>query len=323
MKENQNYVKREGTSQEKNQKRDFIMLPTVDFCFKELMQNENVRKGIVSALLKVSPEEVEGTELMPTILRKQYEDDKYGVLDVRVRLKNGTQIDFEMQVICFDYWANRTIYYLSKMYIEQIKEGDEYDELQKCIHVSILDHVYFPQDQECYRRVTFCDTETGDEYSDLMEIHILELPKLPAEQKNETDLMQWMRFLGGKCREDFEKMVEKNSCFKEAYNVLDKLSTDEEKRMEYEARQKAIRDYNAMMKTAERRGMESGMKKGMEEGIEKGMEEGIEKGIAAMIETYQEFHISREDAIKRLIKQFDITEMKSKKYINRYWKNAD
>ena len=35
---------------------DFIMLPTVDFCFKELMQNENIRKGIVAALLKLHPE---------------------------------------------------------------------------------------------------------------------------------------------------------------------------------------------------------------------------------------------------------------------------
>lgn len=37
---------------------DFIMLPTVDFCFKELMQNENIRKGIVAALLKLRPEDV-------------------------------------------------------------------------------------------------------------------------------------------------------------------------------------------------------------------------------------------------------------------------
>ena len=29
-------------------------------------------------------------------------------------------------------------------------------------------------------------------------MHILELSKLPPEQKNETDLLQWMRFLGGK-----------------------------------------------------------------------------------------------------------------------------
>lgn len=93
---------------------DFIMLPTVDFCFKELMQNENIRKGIVAALLKLHPEDVEKTDLMPTILQKQYEDDKYGILNVRVKLKNGVQIDFEMQVVYYDYWANRSAYYLGK-----------------------------------------------------------------------------------------------------------------------------------------------------------------------------------------------------------------
>lgn len=68
---------------------DFIMLPTVDFCFKELMNNEKVRKGIIVALLGVTPSEVEETTLMPTILRKESQDDKYGILDVRVKLKNG------------------------------------------------------------------------------------------------------------------------------------------------------------------------------------------------------------------------------------------
>ncbi|HJB95285.1 MAG TPA: hypothetical protein H9765_06640 [Candidatus Mediterraneibacter intestinigallinarum] len=30
---------------------NFIMLPTVDFCFKELMKNPKVRKGFVGAIL--------------------------------------------------------------------------------------------------------------------------------------------------------------------------------------------------------------------------------------------------------------------------------
>ena len=156
------------------------MLPTVDFCFKELMQNENVRKGIIAAILNKRPDEIVNTELLPTILRKDSEDDKYGILDVRVQLDNEVQIDFEM--------------------------------------------------------------------------HILELPKLPPEQKSETDLMQWMRFLNGKRREDFEKMAKKNSCFEEAYKELDKLSADEKKRLEYEARQKAIRDRDILIKTGENRG---------------------------------------------------------------------
>lgn len=256
MKENPRKVSKSAIKSENalNEKEDFIMLPTVDFCFKELMQNENVRKGIIAAILNRHPDEILNTELLPTILRKDSEDDKYGILDVRVQLDNEVQIDFEMQVVYYDYWANRTIYYLSKMYTEQIREGDSYDRLQKCIQVSILAHVLFQEDEECYRRISFCDVKTGKEYTDLMEMHILELPKLPPEQKSETDLMQWMRFLNGKRREDFEKMAKKNSCFEEAYKELDKLSADEKKRLEYEARQKAIRDRDILIKTGENRG---------------------------------------------------------------------
>ena len=63
---------------------NFIMLPTVDFCFKELMQNKEVGKGILSALLRKNPEELEDTELLPTILQPEYQDEKLGILDVRV-----------------------------------------------------------------------------------------------------------------------------------------------------------------------------------------------------------------------------------------------
>ena len=113
------------------------------------------------------------------------------------------------QVEAFDCWANRSVYYLSKMYAGEIKEGEGYDCLKKCIHVSILAYDHFRDDKECYRRIAFCDTKTGKEYTDLMEMHILELSKLPPEEKNETSLLQWMRFLGGKTRKDFEEISEK------------------------------------------------------------------------------------------------------------------
>lgn len=55
---------------------NFIMLPTVDFCFKELMKNAKVRKGFVAAILGQDPETIRKTILVPTELRKESEDDK-------------------------------------------------------------------------------------------------------------------------------------------------------------------------------------------------------------------------------------------------------
>ena len=305
----------------KEKQEDFIMLPTVDFCFKELMQNDNIRKNIIAALLNVPASEVENTKLMPTILRKESKDDKYGILDVLVRLKDGEQIDFEMQVEAFDCWANRSVYYLSKMYTSEIKEGEGYDCLKKCIHVSILAYDHFLDDKECYRRIAFCDTKTGKEYTDLMEMHILELSKLPPEEKNETSLLQWMRFLGGKTRKDFEEMAKKNSELEEAYDVLDKLSADEKKRLEYETRQRAIRDYNIGMLTAERRGIEAGRKIGRQEGREEGRQEGRQEGETLGVSRINQLilelskHGRTDDIVKaaadkeyqeKLLKEFDL-----------------
>jgi len=236
---------------------NFIMMPTVDFCFKELMQNPKVRKGFIAALLHVEPEMIGETILMPTILRRESEQDKLGILDVRVLMQDGTQFDMEMQVTYFEYWDRRVLFYLSKMFADQLQKGEPYEKLQKCIHVSILDFNCFP-DEECYRVINFCDKETGKIYTDLMEIQILELRKLPKEVKSGEDITAWMRFFGGKSREEFELMAKENEYLNEAYDTLKRISADEQKRMEYEAREKALKDYNSQMGSALRRGEKIG-----------------------------------------------------------------
>ena len=234
---------------------NFIMLPTVDFCFKELMQNSKVRQGFIAALLGKDPEEIRETTILPTSTRLEYEDDKLGILDVAVSLQDGTKLDLEMQVLNFAYWTNRILFYLSKMYTGQLKKGDPYDNLKKCIHVSVLDFIHFPEDKRCYHKISFCDVKTGIPYTDLMELHILELRKLPEKARNEEGVIRWMRFFNGKKKEDFEEMAKTDQYMAEAFSELEKLSADERKRLEYEAREKAVRDYNRRMGGELRRGL--------------------------------------------------------------------
>lgn len=116
-----------------------------------------------------------------------------------------------------------------------------------------------------------------------MEIQILELQKLSQDQKDGNGLINWMRFLGGKNRREFEEMAKTDEYIGEAYRELEKLSADEKAKLEYEAREKAIRDYNSQMSSALRRGMQRGMEKGMEQGMKQGMQQGIEQGRQDMI----------------------------------------
>ena len=78
---------------------NFIMLPTVDVCFKGLMYNPKVRKGFIAALLGADPAAVRETVLLPTALRQEYPDEKLGILDVRALMEDGAQINMEMQIL--------------------------------------------------------------------------------------------------------------------------------------------------------------------------------------------------------------------------------
>ena len=44
-------------------KSDFLMKPKVDFAFKEIMMNPNVRIGFLSAILKLNPNDVKETQI--------------------------------------------------------------------------------------------------------------------------------------------------------------------------------------------------------------------------------------------------------------------
>ncbi len=266
---------KEEDHMKKYSKENFIMLPTVDFCFKELMRNPKVRRGFIAAVLGKDPSEVRKTSLISTELDKGSEDAKQGILDVKVEMEDETKINMEMQVAYFQFWPNRILFYLSKTYAGQIKAGEDYNALKKCIHVSILDFIHFPRDKRCYRKITLCDAETGEPYTDLLEIHILELQKLPPEEQNENGLIRWMRFFGGKTRKEFEDMAKQDEYIEEAYDELKKLSADEKKRLEYEARERAVLDYNTQMKSARNKGRSEGMAAGKQIIISKMHEKGM------------------------------------------------
>ena len=69
-------------------------------------------------------------------------------------------------------------------------------------------------------------------------------------------------------------MAKTNEYLDEAYNTLLQLSADDKKRLEYEAREKALKDYNTQIKSAEKRGLKAGEEIGRKAGEEIGRKAG-------------------------------------------------
>ncbi len=321
----------------------FLMKPKVDFCFKELMEDAEIRTGFISALLGIEPEKIAWTKLLPTHLRTEYPEDKLGILDIRVSISEQTkgtngsletesQMDLEIQLAPFPLWPERSVFYLAKMFTGEIHKGQNYEVLQKCIHVGILDFILYEEDEEFYSRFHLWEDHRHRMYTDKLEIHILELPKLKNQDYPDTELLNWARFFNAEQKEEFEMAAEASPHLEKAYERLMDISADEEKRLEYEAREKAIRDHNYLMNYNLKRGLEEGQKKGMELGLKEGREQGLQQGLQqgvqqtleqsakAFIEMCQDDSHSREETASRLIRRLSLSPETTETYLEKYWK---
>ena len=119
-------------------------------------------------------------------------------------------------------------------------------------------------------------------------------------------------------------MAKTNEYLDEAYSTLLDLSADDLKRLEYETRERALRDYNSQMESAERRGLakgeELGQKLGQKIGQKIGEEREREYGIQVLIETCQEMGFAKEMTMKKIMEKYNLTSEEAQEKTSQYWK---
>jgi predicted transposase/invertase (TIGR01784 family) len=221
-----------------------ILPPTDDWIFKLLFGDERHKSSLISllqAFVDLPDEEYELT-FLDSYLKPESEDDKLGIVDVKVRTKTGKIIDIEIQVNPFKNIGKRLSFYKSKLIVEQIGKGDRYNVIQKVICICISNYELFPGAAGYLNNFKFYNPKNGLCFEDIPEeVYTLELPKAPVKSDGTTG-WEWMQFLRGKQREEFDMIAAKNPEIRKAVDTLYELSADEKVRAEYEMRQKAWRD---------------------------------------------------------------------------------
>ena len=101
---------------------DFLMKPKIDFAFKEIMENEKARTGFLAAVLQLDPKDIKETRILNSNLRKVHENDKLGILDVRILMNDDTHIDTEIQLSELKIWGDRALFYISKCILDRLKK---------------------------------------------------------------------------------------------------------------------------------------------------------------------------------------------------------
>ncbi len=109
-------------------------------------ETKSVTKELVGSILEEEITEID-LEQNP-ILEKNIKDEKIGILDIRAKLNNDTNCNVEIQLVDQKNIEKRALYYWSKMYIESIKAGHDYSELEKHVKTLMIFILFFKNN--CY-----------------------------------------------------------------------------------------------------------------------------------------------------------------------------
>ena len=243
-----------------------LLNPKIDFVFKKIFGSEKhpgVLISFLNAVLKPK-NNITDVEIKNTDIDKSYIEDKFSRLDVKAVTSKNEIINIEIQLKNEYNMIQRSLYYWSKLYEEQLEEGDRYDKLCRKVCINILDFKYLKNDR-FHNGYRLKEIETNEELTDLEEIHFIEIPKLKKinSEKDIVDVLEgWVEFLRDPESEVVRKLEMTNKEIREAKDELYRLSMDEKERALYFIREKSIRDEISALANAEEKGMERGIKKG-------------------------------------------------------------
>ncbi|HAT4117637.1 TPA: Rpn family recombination-promoting nuclease/putative transposase [Clostridium perfringens] len=240
-----------------------LLNPQIDFVFKKIFgteKNKPILINFLNAVIKPTTP-IKDVEIKNNDIDKDFIEDKFSRLDVKATTSNKEHINIEIQVKNEYNMIQRTLYYWSKMYSEQIQNRDNYSKLERTVCINILNFKYLKNDKyhNAYR---LKEITSNEELTDLQEIHFIELPKFNeignkeyVENVEKMDALEkWLEFLVEPESNTVRQLELSNEEIKLAKSELYRLSMDSKEREQYNMREKAIYDRISALENAEAKG---------------------------------------------------------------------
>ncbi|KGM92926.1 Rpn family recombination-promoting nuclease/putative transposase [Clostridium botulinum] len=242
----------------------YLLSPKVDFVFKRIFGNEKHPEILISFLNAVmKPKDlIESVQIKNSDIEKEHIEDKYSRIDIKAITNKGEYINIEIQVKNEYNMIKRSLYYWSKMFEDQIVEGDNYNKLKKTVCINILDFKYLKNDR-VHNAYRLKEINTNEELTDTMELHFIEIPKLRKLNDSEdvSDMLEaWVAFIQSPDSEIVEKLEMSKKEIKEAKSELVRMSGDSKERYMYKKRKESILEKVSLIESAEQKGIEKGKK---------------------------------------------------------------
>ena len=250
-----------------------------DYLFKLLLgseENKACLQDFLECVLDIPTGMITDLELLDKELTKDEITDKTGILDIKLRLKDGTTIDIEIQNSWSAEFIPRTLFYWSKMYIEGFKEGESYTSLTCCIAINLISQG-FKLNREIHSAYSILEQKNYQPLTDLLEIHFLNLTAVRGPEirqsittKKQEKLLNWLRFIETDDKEVRTMLATTSPVLQMLNEKIDILSLNPEERKLYESRMKLKSDIATISEVQFKAGIERGKSLGLAEGEARG-----------------------------------------------------
>ena len=275
--------------------------PKSDFAFKKIFGSEQSHDILISFLNGILYDG-QGTIASVQILNPYQPPKVRGMkdtfLDIKAKLDDGTTVIIEMQVLNVEGFEKRVLYNAAKGYSTQLSIGEDYQQLDPVIALTVTDFEMFPGlNTVVFRFVLKEKTFLIDYPINDIELVFVELPKFHSPIEEIHGLKeQWIYFLqNARTLDNIPSQPSETPALQRAFTVASLANLTREELEDFEGRERVIHDRRNSILYERNKGLKAledarqeGLKaledlrqeglKVAEECLSQGLEQGLEQG---------------------------------------------
>lgn len=256
--------------------------PLTDYAFKKIFgsaESNDILLSFLNAVLGFAPPyRIAEVRIQDPYLPPSIKGMKDSFVDVRAIDEQGKHYIIEMQIMPVASFEQRVLYNACKKYAGQIASGDDYHLLNDVIALTITDFTMF-EHTAMVSKFKLRD-ESGQDYSDDLELIFVELPKFRKDESQLADMLdKWCYFLRyAKRLHAIPAALAGEKAIEHAFLIANRAQLSPEELELQERREMFIQDQRGMREKALQDGKLQGLELGLQQGLQQGLEQGLEQG---------------------------------------------
>ena len=172
--------------------------PKADLTFKKIFgEHPDLVMSLLNALLPLeNGKEICDIHYLSPERVPRTEEGKDSIVDVYCETNDKRQFIVEMQMYWSTNFMQRVLFNSSKVYVSQLKSGDNYDDLQPVYSLNLVDDIFEPKMDDFYHYYRLVHDKDTKKVIDGFHLVFVELPKFKPQTFSEKKMqLLWLRFL--------------------------------------------------------------------------------------------------------------------------------